>query len=64
MAVTASTNDTAGAAIDARITALAANVTAGVKGAEALLAQTQVQAVDHYMWKGRITAATILSTLS
>ena len=65
MAVTAAPGDANGAAIDARITALAANLATGkIPGAADLLAQTQVEAVYHYMAKGRISAATILSTLS
>lgn len=64
MAVTAAAGDADGKAIDTRITALTANVAAGVQGAAALLAQTQFEAVQHYLAHGRITAATILSTLS
>jgi hypothetical protein len=64
MAVTAAAGDADGKAIDARITSLTANVAANVQGAKDLLAQAQFEAVQHYLYKGRIVAATILSTLS
>jgi hypothetical protein len=69
MPVTASAGDAAGAAIDAKITALAAYVTATASSMVAasavrMLDQARREAVEHYLAKGRIDAATILSTLS
>lgn len=67
MAVTAPSQDTAGAAIDAQIGALQSLVTANKNPAvEARLTQElnrwQVLAVDHYMVTGWLNAATILVT--
>jgi len=66
MAVTAPSQDTAGAAIEAAIAAVQALVTANTN--PAVLAQLQgqlnalqVQAVDHYMVTGWLNAATILA---
>jgi hypothetical protein len=71
MAVTAASNDQGGAQIDlqiANIIAQIADQAASGNGAGTdftyQLNQLQVQAVDHYMAVGRISAATILSTLS
>lgn len=70
MAVTASLKDRDGQVIDAKITALAAARTAAPAGTAVRVAidaqteQTQVDAVNHYIRLGRISAATILSTLS
>lgn len=70
MAVTASLKDRDGAQLDAKITALTAAIAAlpaGTHGRYALAAQVeqaQVDAVNHYIRVGRISAATVLSTLS
>jgi hypothetical protein len=71
MTVTASPQDAAGAQIDQSIAALQAIVTADNASAAAVdfsvqqqLLQLQTDAVDHYMAVGRISPATILSTLS
>lgn len=70
MAVTASLRDRDGQIIDAKIVSLTAAIAAmptGAHGRYALAAQVeqaQVDAVNHYIRLGRISAATILSTLS
>ncbi len=69
MAVTAPSQDTAGAALDAQIATVQALVTAGDNPAmqpdlALQLNRLQVQAVDHYMVTGWLNAATILATYS
>lgn len=69
MAVTARSQDTDGKLLDAKIVSLtaaqAATSSALTKHAIALqLDQAQRDAVQHYIEHNRITAATILSTLS
>jgi hypothetical protein len=72
MTVTASPKDTRGKELDAKIvaaTTAAATINASLSPvsrayADQALAQAQQEAVIHYMNKGRISAATILSTLS
>lgn len=68
MAVTANKFDTAGALLDARITALTANVAASVGTSTAAenareLASAQAAATLHYMRIGRISAVGALTAL-
>lgn len=69
MAVTAPSQDTAGALLDAQIATLQALVLANGNPRveyqlQQLLNQLQVKAVDHYMVTGWLNAATILVTYS
>lgn len=70
MAVTASLKDRDGQIIDAKITSLTTAMNAFAAGSSArnsMAAQielAQVDAVNHYIRVGRISAATVLSTLS
>lgn len=70
MAVTASLKDRDGQILDAKITSLTAAMAAMPTGAPSRVAMStqvelaQVDAVNHYIRVGRISASTILSTLS
>lgn len=71
MAVTPPSKDSSGQALQATVTALTTQISNTPTSAVALLAnlnialnQAQVALVMHYLEIGRITAATILSTLS
>lgn len=69
MTVTASPRDTDGAALSVKVTGLSTQVTALANGsakvaASALLDQTQRELVYHYLDTGRLTAASILSTMT
>ena len=69
MTVSAYPKDSAGAALSAKVTALSTQATALGNGpakvaAAALLDQTQRELVYHYMAQGRLTAASILSTMT
>jgi hypothetical protein len=69
MTVVANPKDADGAALQTKITALTAQVNAlgnhpAKFAAQAALDQLQRELVNHFLMVGRITAATILSTLS
>lgn len=70
MAVTASLKDRDGQILDAKITSLTAALNAMPAGNPSRVSmasqveQAQVDAVNHYIRVGRISVATILSTLS
>lgn len=70
MAVTASLKDRDGQILDAKITSLNAAMTAMPAGSPQRVSMTsqvesaQVDAVNHYIRVGRLSVATILSTLS
>lgn len=69
MAVTASLKDRDGQILDAKITSLTAAMNAFTNGSSARASMSaqielaQIDAVNHYIRLGRISAATILSTL-
>jgi hypothetical protein len=69
MSVSAYPKDSDGAALSTKVTALSTQASALGNGpakfaAQVALDQAQRELVDHYMAKGRLTAANILSTMT